>query len=78
MTLDSLGSVSAMGGGTTYRVDSGVQVYLRSRSPEDSSVSYRQVSLSAVNAADYQLTGWVDRFGSTAGGQVRIIIAVEK
>lgn len=78
VTLDSLSSVSAMGGGTTYRVDSGVQVYLRSRSPENGSVSYRQVSLSAVNAADYQLTGWVDRFGSTAGGQVRIIIAVEK
>ena len=78
MTLDSLSSISAMGGSTTYRVDSGVQVYLRSRSPENGSVSYRQVSLSSVNAADYQLTGWVDNFGSTAGGQIRIIIAVEK
>ncbi len=77
VTLDSLSSVSAMGGNTTYKLDSGVQVYLRKR---DASyvLNYYQVDLGSVNASDYKLTGWVDNFGNTAGKQVRVIIAEEK
>lgn len=77
VTLDSLSSVKAMGGNTTYTLDTGVQVYLRKRDTSNST-NYYPVSLSAINAADYTLTGWVDHFGCTAGGRVRIIIAEEK
>lgn len=78
VTLDSLSSVSAVGGSTTYRLDQSVQIYLRSQNTTTYEVTYRQVTLSAINAADYTLTGWVDSFGTSAGGQVRIIIAQEK
>ncbi|WP_369283343.1 S-layer homology domain-containing protein [Oscillibacter sp. GMB15532] len=77
VTLDSLSSVSAMGGNTTYALDSGVQVYLRKRDA-NYVLSYYQVNLGSVNASDYKLTGWVDNFGNTAGKQVRVIIAEEK
>lgn len=77
VTLDSLSSVSAMGGNTTYTLDTGVQVYLRKRDPSNT-MNYYPVSLSAINAADYTLSGWVDNFGCTAGGRVRIIMAEEK
>lgn len=77
VTLDSLSSVSAMGGNTTYTLDTGVQVYLRKLDPSYT-MNYYQVSPSSINAADYKLTGWVDQFGCTAGGRVRIIIAEEK
>lgn len=77
VTLDSLSSVSAMGGNTTYTLDTGVQVYLRKRDTSNA-MNYYQVSLSSINASDYTLTGWVDNFGCTAGGRVRIITAEEK
>lgn len=77
VSLDSLSSVSAMGGNTTYTLDTAVQVYLRYRDATGS-MHYTQVALSAVNAADYKLTGWVDNFGFTAGNRVRILIAEEK
>lgn len=78
VTLESLSSVSAVGGGTTYWLDQSVQIYLRSQNAVTHEVTYRPVTLSAINAADYTLTGWVDSFGTSAGGQVRIIIAQEK
>lgn len=77
VTLDSLSSVSAMGGNTTYTLDTGVQVYLR-KLDSSYTMNYYQVSLGSINAADYKLTGWVDQFSCTAGGRVRIIIAEEK
>lgn len=77
VTLDSLSSISAMGGNTTYVLDTGVQVYLRKLDPSYT-MNYYQVSLSSINASDYKLTGWVDHFGCTAGERVRIIIAEEK
>jgi len=78
VTLDSLSSVSAMGDGSTYTLDTGVQVYLRQRDSATLTMGYYQTALSSVNATDYKLTGWVDNFGSTAGGRVRIIIAEKK
>ena len=66
-----------MGGNTTYALDTGVQVYLRKLNASNI-MNYYQVSLSSINASDYKLTGWVDQFGSTAGGRVRIIIAEQK
>ena len=77
VTLDSLGSVSAMGGNTTYTLDTSVQVYLR-KLDSSYSMHYYQVALSSINVTDYNLTGWVDNFGATAGGRVRMIIAEEK
>ncbi|WP_312635235.1 S-layer homology domain-containing protein [Oscillibacter sp.] len=77
VTLDSLSSVSAMGGNTTYALNSGVQVYLR-KWDANYVLNYYQVDLGSINAADYKLTGWVDNFGSTAGKQVRVIIAEKK
>ncbi len=77
VTLDSLSSVSAMGGNTTYTLDTGVQVYLR-KMDTSYKINYYPASLSSINASDYNLTGWVDNFGCTAGGRGRIIIAVEK
>ena len=58
--------------------DTGVQVYLRQRDSATLTMGYYQTALSSVNATDYKLTGWVDNFGSTAGGRVRIIIAEKK
>ncbi|WP_312942308.1 S-layer homology domain-containing protein [Oscillibacter sp.] len=74
--LNSLSSVSAMGGNTTYTLNSGVQVYLRKRDA-NFVLNYYQVDLGSINSSDYKLTGWVDNFGSTAGKQVRVIIAEE-
>lgn len=78
VTLDSLSSVSAMGQNRSYTLDSGVQVYLRKKDSATYQVSYYQTALSSINAADYKLTGWVDSFGNSAGGRVRMIIAEAK
>ena len=75
--LPFVSTSSAMGGNTTYALDTGVQVYLRKLNASNV-MNYYQVSLSSINASDYKLTGWVDQFGCTAGGRVRIIIAEEK
>lgn len=78
VTLDALSSTGASGGNTTYTVSSSVQVYLRKSDPASHTTNYYLTSLSSINAADYKLTAWVDHFGATAGGQVRIVIADAK
>ena len=39
---------------------------------------YYKTTLASINAEDYYLTGWYDNFGCTAGGQVRILMALKK
>lgn len=68
--LDSLSSLSAMGGGKEYKIAEDVQVLLR-----DSAGGCYLTGLSQVNAEDYALTGWYDSLGCSAGGQIRIIVA---
>ncbi|MDD3164502.1 MAG: S-layer homology domain-containing protein [Oscillospiraceae bacterium] len=72
VTLTSLGTLSAVGGGKTYAVWDTVQVYLRK------SGTYSLTTRSAVNGENYTLTGWYDSLGCAAGGKIRIIIAEEK
>ena len=70
--LTELGSLSAMAGTAKYTLADDVQVYLRKDGV------YYLTSVSAVNTEDYTLTGWYDNFGCSAGGRIRLIIAVEK
>ena len=75
VSLDSLSGLSAMGGGTQYNIAENVQVLLRDGT---GSRSYYLTDLSQVNGEDYQLTGWYDSLGYSAGGRVRVIVAVPK
>lgn len=70
--LTDLTARQAMVGNKKYAVADDVQVYLRKNG------AYYPITLAAVNSDDYTLTGWYDNAGSTAGGLIRIMIAVEK
>lgn len=70
--ITDLGTLYAATSGKQYRLADGVQVYLCSGS------SYYATTLSAVNTTDYNLTGWYDSFGASAGGRIRVIIAEAK
>lgn len=70
--LTSLALTSAMASNKKYVLDEEVQVYLK----QDS--GYYLTTLSAVNASDYVLTGYYDNFGCSAGGQIRVIVAVKR
>lgn len=70
--LTELGLESSMASNRKYVMADEVQVYLRKGS------TYYATTLSAVNAEDYTLTAWYDTATSGAGGQIRVIIAVEK
>ena len=75
IALDSLGSLSAMSGSREYPISEDVQVLLR-----DGTGVYRYyaASLSQIDAQSYDLTGWYDNLGFSAGGRIRIIVAVPK
>lgn len=75
VALDSLSDVSAMGGGREYKIAEDVQVLLRDGT---GSQGYYLTDLSQVNGVDYQLTGWYDDLGYSAGGRIRIIVAAPK
>lgn len=75
VSLDSLSALSAMGGGKEYTLAEDVQVLLRDGA---GSRSYYLTGLSQVNGEEYTLTGWYDSLGCSAGGRVRIIVAVPK
>lgn len=70
--LTDLSGRSAMAGNQKYALSDNVQVYLRG------SGEYYLTTASAINAEDYTLTGWYDTASGAAGGQIRIMIAVEK
>ena len=69
--LTSFGGSWATAGNQRVAVAEKVQVYLRDGG------EYYLTTATAVNAQDYALTGWRDASGS-AGGQIRIVIAVKK
>lgn len=69
--LTSFGPEWATADNQRAAVAENVQVYLRDGG------KYYLTTASAVNAQDYTLTGWRDASGS-AGGQIRIVIAVRK
>ena len=75
VTLDSLGSLSAMSGNQEYPLSEDVQVLLRDGT---GIYAYYAASLSQINTEDYDLTGWYDDLGCAAGGRIRIITAVPK
>lgn len=75
VSLDSLSALSAMGSGKEYTLAENVQVLLRDST---GSRAYYLTDLSQVNGEDYTLTGWYDSLGCSAGGRIRIIVAVPK
>lgn len=75
VSLDSLSALSAMGSGKEYTLAENVQVLLRDST---GSRAYYLTDLSQVNGEDYTLTGWYDSPGCSAGGRIRIIVAVPK
>jgi hypothetical protein len=70
--LTSLSTQTAMASNKKYVVSDDVQVYLRKNG------EYYLTKISAVNADDYTLTGWYDTASGSAGGRIRIVVAVEK
>lgn len=72
VTLDSLSSLSAMGGGKSYKLAEDVQILLRDSA---SGEGWYLADLDQVNGGDYRLTGWYDTLNYSAGGRIRIITA---
>ncbi len=70
--IDRLGPAVAYSGNKKYDMADDMQVYLWY------SGVYYCTTLSEINSEDYYLTGWYDNFGCTAGGQIRILIALKK
>ena len=75
VSLNSLSALSAMGGGREYKISEQVQVLLQDGTGGQ---EYYLTDLSHVNGEDYQLTGWYDSLGYSAGGYIRILVAVPK
>ncbi len=75
VTLDSVSSLAAMGSGKEYKLAEDVQVLLRDGT---GSSGYYLTDLSQINGEDYRLTGWYDNENNSAGGRIRIIVAVPK
>ena len=75
VSLDSVGSLSAMSGNQEYPLSEDVQVLLR-----DGTGVYRYyaTTLSQIDTQNYDLTGWYDDLGCSAGGRIRVIMAVPK
>lgn len=75
ISLDSLDGLYAMSGSQEYPLAENVQVLLRDGT---GSYSYYAASLSQIDTQSYDLTGWYDDLGYSAGGRIRIIVAVPK
>ena len=70
--IDKVGAASVMSGGKKYETADDMQVYLWYKG------TYYPTTLSQVNSEDYSLIGWYDANGSSAGGKIRVLIAVKK
>ena len=70
--VDKLGAASVMSGSSRYETADDMQVYLWYRG------QYYPTSLTQVNPEEYHLIGWYDNLGCTAGGKVRVLVAVKK
>lgn len=75
VNLDSLSALSALGGGKEYKISEDVQVLLRDSA---GSRTYYLTDLSRINGEEYVLTGWYDSLGYSAGGRIRMIVALPK
>ena len=75
VTLTSLtASQASAGSGKTYKVSEDVQVYLRT-----SGSGYTLTNLAALgDLSQYQITGYYDNLGCSAGGQIRVVTAVKR
>lgn len=71
--LDRLGDLTASNGSQSYRLAEDVQVLL-----SDASRGVYAASLSQIDASSYVLTGWYDDLGCSAGGLIRVLVAVPK
>ena len=71
LKFDQVGAASVLSGPERYEMADNVQVYLWYKG------QYYPTKLAQVDADGYQLTGWYDNFGCTAGKKVRVIIAVK-
>ena len=71
LKIDKVGAASVLSGNERYEMADNVQVYLWYKG------QYYPTKLAQVDADGYQLTGWYDNFGCTAGKKVRVIIAVK-
>lgn len=72
--LTELYDLYAMADNQKYLLDEDVQVLLKDN--DFTGTGYYLTTLSEINGKDYTLTGWYDDFGCSAGGRIRIIIAV--
>lgn len=75
VTLDSLSSLSAMGGGKSYKLAEDVQILLRDSA---SGEGWYLADPDQVDGGDYKLTGWYDTLNYSAGGRIRVITATAK
>ena len=72
VSIDRLGAASAMSGSERYETADDLQVYLWYKG------QYYATTLADINAEDYNLIGWYDNFGCSAGGKLRVLVAVKK
>ena len=72
--LTELNGLTAMASNQRYSIAEDVQVILRGTG----SSGYYSSTLSDIDAENYTLTGWYDDLGYSAGGRIRIIVAVPK
>ena len=70
--IDQLGAASVKSGDTLYETADDMQVYLWYKG------QYFSTTLSQINTQDYYLIGWYDHLGCTAGGKIRVLVAVKK
>lgn len=77
VNLNGLTATQATGNdGKTYKVSEDVQVYVRSGAAGTGSTLTNLAALGDLS--DYQLTGYYDNLGCSAGGQIRVVTAVKK
>ena len=73
VTITRLSELYATSSNRRYQLAEDVQVLLRDTS---SAQGYYATTLSDINDEDYTLTGWYDDLGYSAGGRIRILVAV--
>lgn len=77
VSLSSLTATQASGSnGKTYKVSENVQVYVRTGGVGTGSTLTNLAALG--DTSQYQLTGYYDNLGYSAGGQIRVVVAVKK
>jgi hypothetical protein len=74
VALDGLSDLYATSGNQQYTLSEDVQILMQDTSTGG---GYFLTTLSQINASDYQLKGWYDNIGCSAGGRIRIIVATK-